>query len=165
MLTQKVLGKTDIAISPLGLGTVKFGRNTDVKYPHGFELPSDSDLMNLLSVAKDLGINLLDTAPAYGNSEQRLGKLLQGQRHDWVIVGKVGETYEDKTSSYNFTPDHIVSTVENSLKQLKTDFLDVLLIHSNGDDVNIINNYGVFDTLNTLKQKPSILTIQMLKPN
>jgi aryl-alcohol dehydrogenase-like predicted oxidoreductase len=44
-----------------------------VKYPKGFELPSDDDVRSLLDTARDLGVNLLDTAPAYGTSEQRLG--------------------------------------------------------------------------------------------
>jgi len=76
-------------VSPLGLGTVKFGRNQQVKYPTAFELPDDKQVLNILALARDLGINLLDTAPAYGLSQQRLGKLLSG-RQDWIIVSKVG---------------------------------------------------------------------------
>ena len=79
----RTLGKTGLKISPLGLGTVKFGRNQGVKYPGGFEIPEEGDLASLVALAKDLGINLLDTAPAYGTSEERLGRLLKGQRQDW----------------------------------------------------------------------------------
>src|SRR5690606_15619655 len=84
------LGQTGLTVSALGLGTVKFGRNTGVKYPRSFELPDRSAAANLLSLARDLGINLLDTAPAYGESEERLGELLQGQRQDWLICTKAG---------------------------------------------------------------------------
>jgi len=65
------ISDTGIAVSPLGLGTVKMGRNTAVKYPRHFEIPDDKQVQNVLSQAWELGINLLDTAPAYGNSEQR----------------------------------------------------------------------------------------------
>ena len=84
------LGNTGINVSRLGLGTVKFGRNKGVKYPKGFELPSDKECAALLELSQELGINMLDTAPAYGTSEERLGKVLTGQRDRWVIVGKAG---------------------------------------------------------------------------
>ncbi len=56
------------SVSPLGLGTVKFGRNQNVKYPGGggFAMPTDSEIEALLDLALECGINLLDTAPAYG---------------------------------------------------------------------------------------------------
>ena len=84
------LGRTGLAVSPLGLGTVKFGRNQGVKYHSAFEIPDEDALGDLLDLARSLGINLLDTAPAYGDSETRLGRLLRGRRDKWVIVGKVG---------------------------------------------------------------------------
>ena len=87
-------GNTGINVSPLGLGTVKLGRNEQVKYPNAFSIPDDQQAGELLELARDLGINLIDTAPAYGNSEQRLGALLKGQRHEWVICSKVGEEFE-----------------------------------------------------------------------
>jgi aryl-alcohol dehydrogenase-like predicted oxidoreductase len=153
-MNLKILGSTEIKISPLGLGTVKLGRNTDVKYPRSFNLPSDEAVENLLLTAKDLGINLLDTAPAYGSSEIRLGKFFQkNSRHDWVVVSKAGEEYINGCSSYNYTPKHIKFSVDRSLKRLNTDYIDVLLIHSDGNDLDIINNYEVFDTLNYLKQQ------------
>ncbi len=80
------LGGTGIRVSSLGLGTVKFGRNEQVKYPRAFQLPDDRQIRALLELAIDLGINLLDTAPAYGSSMERLGKLLPGPRERWVIV-------------------------------------------------------------------------------
>lgn len=152
-LPMKKLGSTDIEVSLLGLGTIKFGRNTDVKYPESFTIPTDEQAQNLLSLAKDNGINTLDTAPAYGNSEERLGKLLKGQRNDWVIVGKAGEEYVNLQSSHHFNSKHIMSSIKRSLQRLKTDYIDVLLIHSNGDDVGIIKEYDVFGTLDAAKQQ------------
>ena len=113
----KELGQTGIQVSRLGLGTVKFGRNQGVKYPHGFDIADMTFLADLLALAKDLGINTLDTAPAYGMSEERLGELLAGQREDWVIVGKAGEEFENGESAYYFTPEHFEMSVERSCEE------------------------------------------------
>jgi aryl-alcohol dehydrogenase-like predicted oxidoreductase len=147
------LGNTGICVSQAGLGTVKFGRNQKINYPHLFELPSDQDILELLSIAKEEGINLLDTAPAYGTSEERLGKLITKQRHDWVICSKAGEEFMNGESSYHFSPDFLRNSVERSLQRLRTDFIDVLLIHSNGEDKKIIMDDGVLETLKTLKKE------------
>ncbi len=153
------LGSTNIKISPIGLGTVKFGRNQGVKYPQGFDLPSDETLVELLSLAKSLGINTLDTAPAYGTSEQRLGVLLQGQRKDWVIIGKAGEEFKDGKSSYNFTSDHFKYSLERSLKCLKTDYIDVLLIHSDGNDLDILQKDSLIKTMHEFKEQGLVKAI------
>lgn len=149
---------TGIQISPIGLGTVKLGRDKGVKYPTGFKIPNDQEAGNLITLAKDLGINLIDTAPAYGNSEERLGVLLQGQRQDWVICSKVGEEFNNDTgeSSFNFTPEHVRFSVERSLQRLKTDYIDMLLIHSDGNDVEIIQHYGILELLEDLKKQGKI---------
>ncbi|HSX20897.1 MAG TPA: aldo/keto reductase [Gammaproteobacteria bacterium] len=152
-LQHKRLGSTDLMVSVIGLGTVKLGRNTDVKYPDSFTIPDDAQAANLLSLAQDLNINLLDTAPAYGNSEERLGHLLRGQRDRWVIVGKAGEEYDHQQSTYNFTRQHIMQSIKRSLQRLRTDYIDLLLIHSDGNDEHIINNFDVFNTLDDAKQQ------------
>jgi aryl-alcohol dehydrogenase-like predicted oxidoreductase len=149
----RTLGSTDMQVSPLGLGTVKFGRNEQVKYPCSFELPSDRELMELLVMAADLGINLLDTAPAYGTSQERLGSLLGPQRPDWIIVSKVGEIFEAGQSRFDFSFDHTVRTVEQSLRTLRTDYLDCVLIHSDGDDLAIYERGGAVDALRELKRR------------
>lgn len=145
------LGSTDIAVSPLGLGTVKFGRNRQVKYPRDFELPSDTAIRELLAVARDCGINILDTAPAYGSAEQRLGALLD-RRDEWVIVNKVGERFKDGRSSFDFSAAATRASVERSLRLLRREVLDVVLVHSDGDDRRIIEQEPVWDTLARLKQ-------------
>jgi aryl-alcohol dehydrogenase-like predicted oxidoreductase len=147
------LGSTGIRVSPLGLGTVKFGRNRQVKYPSGFELPDDRQVIGLLDLARELGINLLDTAPAYGSSQARLGRLLGPRRKDWVIVSKVGEIFENGESRFDFGFDHTVATVEQSLRTLDTDYLDCVLIHSDGDDLRILEQEGAADALRELKRR------------
>ena len=97
-MLKRPLGNSGLAVSPLGLGTVKFGRNSGVKYPRPFELPSDAQIADLLALAHSLGINLLDTAPAYGASEERLGEAIAGNRERWLLCTKAGEEFIDGRS-------------------------------------------------------------------
>ena len=151
-MQKRALGSTGIGVSVLGLGTVKIGRNQQVKYPSGFELPDDKSVIELFELAQSLGINFIDTAPAYGSSEQRLGELLPN-RNDWVIVTKVGEIFENTQSRFDFSFDNTIKSVEQSLKKLKRDVLDVVLVHSDGNDMDIINTGSAFDALEVLKNK------------
>lgn len=153
MMTLRPFGSTDIHVSPLGLGTVKLGRDQGVKYPEHFTIPNDQEAAHLIALAKDLGINLIDTAPAYGNSEQRLGPLLEGQRHDWVICSKVGEEFEQGQSSFDFSADHTRFSVERSLRRLHTDFIDIVLVHSDGNDQTIIETLDTLAELEKLKDQ------------
>ena len=153
---HRPLGATDLLVSPLGLGTVKLGRDQGVKYPNGFRIPDDAAVRELLAQAHDLGINLIDTAPAYGTSEARLGPLLRGQRQHWVIVSKVGEEFEDGRSRFDFSPAHTRFSVERSLQRLETDFIDLVLVHSDGNDVAILRDSGVYQTLAELKREGKI---------
>lgn len=148
----KLLGTTGLRVSPLGLGTVKFGRNQGLKYPRPFTLPSDQEALALLSLAWELGINLLDTAPAYGESEERLGRLLRQCRREWVIVTKVGEEFRDGASCFDFSAAATRTSVERSLRRLGVETLDVVLIHSSGDDGPILEQEAVLATLLQLKQ-------------
>lgn len=157
-MIKRELGQTGIQVSPLGLGTVKFGRDQQVKYPWSFKIPEDQQVLELLSLSRDLGINLLDTAPAYGTSEERLGQLLP-QRQDWVIVSKVGESFENGQSKFDFSAQATQKTIENTLRKLKTDYLDIVLVHSDGDDKKVIFEEDVINTLQKLKQQGLIRAI------
>ena len=150
-LTQHPLGATGLMVAPLALGTVKLGRDKGVKYPTRFQIPDDRAAQQLLYTARDLGINLIDTAPAYGNSEARLGQLLHNDRAHWLICTKVGEEWDGDSSTYNFTPEHCRFSIERSLTRLQTDYLDLALIHSDGDDLKIIEQYGTLQALAELK--------------
>ncbi|MCW8964085.1 MAG: aldo/keto reductase [Gammaproteobacteria bacterium] len=149
------IADTGLSVSRLGLGTVKFGRNEEVKYPESFEIPDDQQVLALLSQAHDAGINLLDTAPAYGSAQQRLGKLV-GNNDDWLICSKVGERFANGISEYVYTEAETRQTVENSLRDLKREALDIVLIHSNGDDLHVLQETPVMETLLRLKQEGKI---------
>jgi aryl-alcohol dehydrogenase-like predicted oxidoreductase len=145
-------------VSALGLGTVKFGRNQQVKYPggDGFVLPDDGQIEFLLDLALDCGINLLDTAPAYGTSEERLGKLMGARRDKFFLVTKTGEEFCNGRSEYVFTAEHTRMSVERSLTRLRTDFLDCVLVHSSRDDMNVIAHSAALETLSRLKDQGKI---------
>ncbi len=131
-MNLRPLGATGILVSPIGLGTVKLGRNQGTKYPRVYPLPDDAACIALLEQAVRLGVNLIDTAPAYGTSEERLGKLLKGHRKEWVLFSKAGEEFEDGVSRFDFSAAGIRASVERSLKKLGTDRLDGVLLHSDG---------------------------------
>ena len=145
-------------LSRLGLGTVKFGRNIGVKYPggDGFALPDDAQINSLFDLCLDLGITLLDTAPAYGSSEERLGQLLGARRDKFFLMTKTGEEFDGATSRYEFTADHTRMSIERSLKRLRTDYLDAVLVHSNRDDVDVVTQTDVLPVLHRLRDEGKI---------
>lgn len=160
------LGSTGLQVSPLGLGLVKIGRNQGIEYPHyapNFALPDDKEVLDLLAVAADRGVNLLDTAPAYGSSEARIGKLLQPQirhhRDKWVLCSKAGEEFHNNQSHFDFSPQAITQSIERSLRRLGTDHLDIALIHSNGDDERILVRDEPLQTLKRLQDQGKVRAI------
>jgi aryl-alcohol dehydrogenase-like predicted oxidoreductase len=154
-LPQRPLGSTGLSVSVLGLGTVKFGRNQKIKYPT-FELPSDEAICQLLDDAQAFGINLLDTAPAYGIAEERLGQLLGTRRNEFVIITKTGEEFANGESTYDFSAEHTRLSVERSLKRLKTNRLDCVLVHCPRNDFEVLSDSPVLDTLQQLKDRGDI---------
>src|SRR5262245_3295019 len=155
-MVRRQLGRTGLAVAPIALGTTKLGRNTDVKYPASFQLPSDEEVAHLFSSALRLGVNLIDTAPAYGDSEERLGKIIQDQRKNILLCSKAGEQYHNGESSYDFSAAAIKSSVEQSMRLLKTDYIDILLLHSDGRDVEILTQTDALDALYKLKANGTI---------
>jgi aryl-alcohol dehydrogenase-like predicted oxidoreductase len=155
-MVSRPLGRTGLSVSPIGLGTVKLGRNTDVKYPTAFDLPSDAHVEKLLATALDLGVNLIDTAPAYGTSEARLGPFVAAHRERIVLATKCGERYENGRSTYDFSAKAITASVESSLRNLKTDRIDILVLHSNGEDEKILTQTDALEALRALKRSGKV---------
>ena len=147
------LGNTGLKTHRISLGSVKFGRNTDVKYPEKFLIPNQKQVSNFISIAGEMGINLIDTAPAYGESEKKIGKAISKNRNKWIISTKVGEKYENKKSSFDFSKTGIWNSVHQSLENLKTEAIDILLIHSNDNELDIINNSDAVETLIEIKKE------------
>jgi aryl-alcohol dehydrogenase-like predicted oxidoreductase len=156
MLLKRPLGATGLDVSVLGLGTVKFGRNTGVKYPSAFDLPTDAAIAELIDIAEGEGINLIDTAPAYGTSEERVGRALEGRRDRWRICTKVGERFEDHVSTFDFSARAITASIEDSLRRLRTDRVEIVLIHSDGMVEGLPEFDDAFAALDAAKQSGKV---------
>ncbi len=150
-MIRRLLGRTGLSVSPIGFGGFKIGRNQKAKYPAAYELPGEEAVGQLLNGILDLGINYIDTAPAYGLSEERIGRLLQARRPEFVLSTKVGETFSDGRSKYDFTAD--------GLERLKTEALDVLFLHSDGRDLWIQNETDAVPILCDLKARGIVRAI------
>lgn len=147
------------AVCPLGFGAFKIGRNEQIKYAQGYDLPDDEAVSRLLNGLLDLGVNYLDTAPAYGLSEERIGRALAGRRGEFVLSTKVGETFVDGRSTYDFSQAGVERSIERSLQRLQVDVLDLVFIHSRGDDLAILDETDVVPTLKKLREAGTIRAI------
>ena len=140
-MIKRPIAQTEVYVSPLTLGTVKFGRNQSVKYPGSFQLPGDAEIVNLLAMAESSGISTLDTAPAYGLSEERIGKLLS-DRSNWQIITKAGENFDpgNNKSHYDYSVSALEKSLESSLLKLNTDYIDCWMLHSDGNDLDNLSD-------------------------
>lgn len=119
------LGTTGIKASVIGLGTWPFGGGYD------WGTVDETELLNTVSAALDQGINLIDTAPIYGDgsSETLLGRALTGRRSHVVLAGKCGLVKKGSWTDHDLRPETIRRQLTESLSRLKTDYLDLYLIH------------------------------------
>ena len=126
--TYRRLGRSNLRVSPLCLGTMMFGGPTP-----------DAEAASILASAKERGLNFVDTADVYskGESERVLGKLLQGQRDDWVLASKVGNKFDGAPNHSHYSRQWLVQSVENSLQRLQTDYMDILYLHRDYHEENL----------------------------
>lgn len=147
------------AVSRLGFGSFKIGRNEGIKYPKSYSLPTDDEVGTLLNGVLDLGCNLIDTAPAYGLSEERVGRAIGHRRGEFLLSTKVGETFEAGHSVYDYSEAAVRSSIQRSLQRLNTDHLDFVFIHSNGDDRRILVETDVVEVLRDLRSQGIVRAI------
>jgi aryl-alcohol dehydrogenase-like predicted oxidoreductase len=114
-MQKRRLGRTNLEVSELALGTVELGLDYGIG---AAERPTEAAAAALLHFALDQGINLIDTARAYGEAERIIGTALKGRRHEYVLVSKVQPRAED-----------VPRLVEESLRKLQTDHIDIILLH------------------------------------
>jgi aryl-alcohol dehydrogenase-like predicted oxidoreductase len=145
------LGNTGISVSAIGFGAFKIGRNENAKYPDRYQLPDESQVQRLLNGCLDLGINYIDTAPAYGLSEERIGRAIAHRRREFVLSSKAGESFQQGISRYDFSRRAITASVHATLQRLRTEYLDVLFIHANDDDVDVLANTDAIETVLDLR--------------
>jgi len=114
------LGKSNLKVSALCLGTMMFGDQTD-----------KAEAASIVADARAQGVNFIDTADVYtkGASETMLGELLQGQRHEWVLATKLGNKMSERVNESHYSRSWMLREVEASLARLQTDHVDVLYLH------------------------------------
>lgn len=152
-MDQRQLGSHGPWVSTIGFGAFKIGRNEQTKYGTEYPLPDDAEVSHLLNELLDWGVNYIDTAPAYGLSEERIGHAVAHRRAEYVLSTKVGETFENGSSTYDFSRAAIERSVERSLLRLRTDVLDVVFIHSNANDLAIQHDTDAVSTLQRLRDE------------
>ena len=152
------LGTTGLEVSPIGFGAFKIGRNQKTKYTEHYELPEPPQVDALLNTILEAGINLFDTAPAYGVSEERIGSFLRdsGRRERVVLATKVGEQFDERGSRWAFDRASVDASIDQSLHRLGTDHLDIVNVHSDGNDLEIIERTDVLETLAMRRERGDV---------
>ena len=120
-MEYRTLGRTGIKVSPYALGALALGT------PIGNPDPDDS--ARIIHKALDAGINFVDTADAYGESEVAVGKALKGRRDNVVLATKVGRPTGEDPNQQGASRRWIMTAVENSLRRLQTDYIDLYQLH------------------------------------
>ncbi|WNQ10258.1 aldo/keto reductase [Paenibacillus aurantius] len=124
------LGKTGMKVSVVGVGTWQFGGEWGKAF-------TQEEADRVLRRAKELGINLIDTAECYGDhlSESLIGGFLQkDKREDWVVATKFGHHFHDKFKRTDeYSPEQVLKQLDGSLKALQTDYIDLYQFHSGPD--------------------------------
>src|SRR5258706_11146905 len=127
-MDYRYLGRSALKVSPLCLGAMMFGGETD-------EITSK----RIIDKAFDFGVNFIDTADVYhaGRSEEIVGRAIAQQRDSWVVATKFGYPATQGPNEQGQSRKWIVQTVEASLKRLGTDFIDILYFHRGLVDVSL----------------------------
>jgi aryl-alcohol dehydrogenase-like predicted oxidoreductase len=119
MKERRRFGKTGLEVSPLGFGGA----------PIGYLATEQENVGRILNLLLDEGVNVIDTADCYEDSENLIGRAVGHRRQDYVLVSKCGHQGEG-LSGAEWSPQLITQTVDRALKRLRTDHLDVMLLHT-----------------------------------
>lgn len=114
-------GSTGLLVSELALGTVELGLEYGIAATGETLRPSFAEASRVLHRALDLGINVIDTARAYGEAEEIIGRALAGRRQEFVLVTKAAS-------------GDVAASLQESLRRLRTDYVDVLMLHCRADE-------------------------------
>ena len=114
------LGKSNLKVSALCLGTMMFGDQTD-----------HAEAEKIVGHAQEHGVNFIDTADVYtsGASETMLGALLKGHRHDWVLATKLGNKMSERANEGHYSRAWMLRELEDSLRRLQAEHIDIYYLH------------------------------------
>ncbi|MBR7100296.1 MAG: aldo/keto reductase [Clostridia bacterium] len=122
----------------VGFGGLEIGRNWGIGKDTA--RPDESEAGEVLNTVLDLGINLIDTASAYHRSEERIGKFISSRRNEYVLTSKCGEHNKEPGTYYDFSYNAVRRSIDNSLKLLNTDCIDVMQIHFGPGSKAVLDN-------------------------
>jgi aryl-alcohol dehydrogenase-like predicted oxidoreductase len=128
-MQYRTLGRTGIKVSPYALGTLMFAT--------AIGNPDQDDSIRIIHKALDAGINFVDTSDAYGDSEEVVGKALKGRRDNVVLATKVSRPTGTDPNQQGASRRWIMQAVENSLRRLQTDHIDLYQIQRPDPDTDI----------------------------
>jgi len=117
-MEKRAFGKTDMKVSILGFGGAEIG----------FQGASARTVEDLLNAALDQGLNVIDTAECYQGSEELIGTAVAKRRKDFYLFTKCG--HGSRYDIHQWAPEQIEASIDRSLKRLKTDYLDLIQLHS-----------------------------------
>jgi aryl-alcohol dehydrogenase-like predicted oxidoreductase len=120
-MQYRTLGRTGIKVSPYALGALALGTSIGN--------PDHDDSARIIHKALDAGINFIDTSDAYGESEVAVGKALKGRRDNVVLTTKFSRPIGDDPNHQGASRRWIIAAVENSLRRLQTDYIDLYQVH------------------------------------
>jgi aryl-alcohol dehydrogenase-like predicted oxidoreductase len=120
-MQYRTLGRTGIKVSPYALGALALGTSVGN--------PDHDDSARIIHKALDAGINFIDTADVYGESEVAVGKALKGRRDSVVLATKFSRPIGDDPNHQGASRRWIMTAVENSLRRLQTDYIDLYQVH------------------------------------
>ncbi|MDR9854151.1 aldo/keto reductase [Paenibacillus sp. VCA1] len=137
-MEKRIFGKTGMEVSILGFGGSEIGSGTDV-----------AKAGKLLNEALDAGLNVIDTAECYGDSEELIGQTLSHRRDDFYLFTKCGHAagFEDE----DWNPTMLEKSIDRSLQRLKTDYVDVIYLHSCSE--KILRQGVVIEVLQKAKEQ------------
>ena len=152
MKTRK-FGSTSLEVSEIGFGAWAIGGN---QFGNSYGPADDAESLRAVKTALDLGCTFFDTADVYGHghSEELLGQALEGRRKKVVVATKGGSDFYHEPARLNFTESHLLFAVEESLKRLKTDYIDLYQLHN--PPFSVIDGGRVFEPLEKLKAQGKI---------
>src|SRR5207302_7562245 len=139
-MEKRRLGKTDMEVSVLGFGGSEIG----------YERASPETVAKLLNSALDAGLNVIDTAECYYNSEDLIGQAVSVRRREFYLFTKCGHPH-GMESGANWSKESILENVQRSLARLKTDRLDLVQLHSCSEST--LRKGEVIDALQTAREK------------
>ncbi len=139
-MEYRKLGRTGLKVSPLCLGAMMFGERGNADH---------ADCARIIHRALDAGVNFVDTANVYsdGESERIVGEALRGRRDEVVLATKVHGRMGSGPNDEGNSRAHIMREVENSLRRLRTDYIDLYQIHRPDPDIPIEETLRVLDDL------------------